>query len=78
MRKLIGISLIILGALLGLYLGLWQMFIGGILTIARAFDNEGLTATLIAWNLIKIILATPIGGLIFWVLATIGVIVIDE
>lgn len=78
MKKVLGITLIIIGVMLGLYLGLWQMFIGGILNIAKAFDNGTLTGTLIAWNIIKILLATPIGGTVFYILTAIGVLTIES
>lgn len=78
MKKIIGILLIIIGVLLGLYLGLWQMFIGGIIAIANAFDNGSLTGTLIAWNIVKIILATPVGGTVFYILTVIGVLTMES
>lgn len=78
MKKIIGKLLIIIGVVLGLYLGLWQMFIGGILCIARSIDNGSVTATLIAWNVIKIILAMPIGTSVFSILTGSGVLLIED
>lgn len=78
MKKIIGIILIILGIFLGCYFGLWKMFIGGIFAIANAFDNGTLTATFIAYNLIKIILATPVGALISQILAGAGIVLIND
>lgn len=77
MRKIIGIFLIIIGVLFGLYVGLWQMFICGILAIAKSIDSGNVTAIFVAVNIIKILLATPIGGFIFWILSTIGFLVIE-
>ena len=78
MKKLIGILLIITGVVLGLYLGLWQMFIGGILCIAKSIDNGSITATLVAWNVIKIILATPIGMSVFSIVSGTGLLLIED
>lgn len=77
MKKVIGIILIIIGVVLGLYLGLWQMFIGGILAIAKAIDGNSLTATLVAWNVVKILLASPIGGGIFYLFFASGLLIAD-
>lgn len=77
MKKIIRISLVIIGIVLGLYLGLWQMFIGGILAIARAIDGNNLTATLVAWNVVKILLASPIGGGIFYLFIASGLLISD-
>lgn len=74
---IIGFLLVALGALLGLYVGGWVMFIGGIMAIANAIDTQTLTAMLIAINVIKILLAGFIGWAIFWIGAIIGKIMID-
>lgn len=70
MKNLIGTICIVLGILLGLYLGLWVLFIGGIFGIAKAIDSHTVTATLIAINVVKIILA----GFVGWLTVYIGVI----
>lgn len=65
MKKLIGILLIILGIALSGYIALYLMFITGIMEIAKAIDMGSITVTLVAWNLIKIILALPVGKILF-------------
>ena len=78
MKKIIGIILIITGIGVGAYLGLWVMFIGGIMAIAKAWDTATLTATFIAWNIIKIALASPVGYGIFAILTAIGELLIED
>lgn len=70
--KKIGAIIIIIAILLALYFGLWIMFIGGIMTIAKAWDTSTLSAAIVAWNIIKILLAVPVGFIIFVIGSFIG------
>ena len=61
MKDVIGISLCIIGILLGLYVGIYVMFIGGILGIANAIDMGIISGYIIAINIIKIIFSSLAG-----------------
>ncbi|HAT4339409.1 TPA: hypothetical protein I9094_001671 [Clostridium perfringens] len=76
--KKIGTIIIVISILLALYFGLWTMFIGGIMAIAKAWDTSALTATFVAWNIIKIVLAAPVGWFIFAFGTLIGTALIKE
>ena len=77
MNKIISIGIVILGIVLGLYLGLWVMFVGGILGIAQAVDSGTITAMIVAWNLIKIVLASVVGYIIIFVSIILGRLIAD-
>ena len=77
MKKIISIGIVILGIVLGLYLGLWVMFVGGILGIAQAVDTGTITAMIVAWNLIKIVLASFVGYIIIFVSIILGRLIED-
>lgn len=77
MRKLIGALIIIGGIALGVYVGFWIMFVGGIMSIATAFHFGTLTAIVLAWNIIKIICAGFVGWLIFYIGCIIGTFIGD-
>lgn len=66
MRNAIGWTLIVLGALLGLYVGVWVLFIGGIMGIASAIDLGTVTGVLIATNILKIVFSGLGGCLCFF------------
>lgn len=76
--KKIGAIIIIISILLALYFGLWIMFIGGIITIAKAWDTSTLSAAIVAWNIIKILLAGPVGWIIFIIGGLIGTTLIND
>jgi len=76
-KNILGIALIVVGILLGLYVGLWVMFIGGIMGLASGFDLHTLTATLIGINVIKIFLAGFVGWMIAYVGITIGALLLN-
>lgn len=75
MKKLIGILLIVAGVLGGLYLGLWTMFIGGIINIAQMIDLNTVTTTGLAKEILKIFLATPVGSVIAYIGVASGMLV---
>jgi hypothetical protein len=67
-------AVMFLGAIaLGLYVGLWLMFIGGIIGLVTAgtalFTTGTVMVGLIAWSILKIMLASIVGYLSFVVLA---------
>jgi len=78
MKYIIGMLFIIAGVLGGIYLGLWVMFVGGILAIAKAIDTHMITSTLIAINLIKIFLSSVVGYLVAMVGICIGTVIAGE
>jgi len=63
MKTLIGIVLIIAGIALGLYLGVWVMFIGGIIDIIDQIKAPELSAMAVAWGVVKVVFASLIGWL---------------
>lgn len=75
-KKIIGGILIAIGVGLALYVGLWLMFIGGIIGIAMAIQTGTILATVIAWNAIKIILASFVGIIIFYIFGSLGMLLI--
>lgn len=60
---IISVIVFLIGILLGSYIGIWLLLISGIMGIAHAIDNNTVTATIIAVNIIKIVLS-PVGILI--------------
>lgn len=71
MKKILGILMIVCGAILGLYVGIWFCFIGGIIGLAHAASNMIQTGSvdgfLIAVNIAKLVFA----GLAAWLSAAI-------
>jgi uncharacterized membrane protein len=73
MKTLIGIVLIIAGIALGLYLGVWVMFIGGIVDIIDQIKSPELSAMAVAWGVVKIVFAGFIGWLVALILILPGI-----
>lgn len=69
MKKIIGILIAIVGIALGIYVGVWLMFIGGITQIVNSINPvNGLG---IAFGIARIVFC-EIGGLIAWLSVVIG------
>lgn len=69
MKKIIGILIAIVGIALGIYVGVWLMFIGGITQIVNSINPvNGLG---IAFGIARIVFC-EIGGLIVWLSVVIG------
>ncbi len=69
MKKIIGILIVIVGIALGIYVGAWLMFIGGITQIVNSINPvNGLG---IALGIARIVFC-EIGGFIAWLGVAIG------
>jgi len=66
MKNIIGVLLIALGIIGGLYVGLWLLFIQPIMVACVAYDMGTLTATIIGTTIIKCILASVVGSVFAW------------
>ena len=64
MKTLIGIGLIILGIGLGLYVGLYLCFIGGIVAIVEAIKATPIESLGIAFGIVRIVFAALLGWLV--------------
>jgi hypothetical protein len=78
MKKVIGILIIILGYVLALYVGLWLLFILPIIDIAKHIDAGKITAMMIVINVIKILLASVVGGVIAYIGTFVGSFLIES
>ena len=69
MKKIIGILIAIAGIALGIFVGVWLMFIGGIVQIVNSINpTNGLG---IALGIVRIVFC-EVGGLIAWLGIAIG------
>ena len=76
--QIIGFLLILLGLALGLYVGLWLCFVGGIVQIVTAIRAEELIALDIAWGIAKVVCAGMCGGFSALVLVLPGLALIQD
>ena len=63
MKTLIGCILILLGILLGLFMGVWVCFIGGIVQVIEAAQQTPVPALDVAIGVARVFGATLIGGI---------------
>jgi len=74
MKTLLGLLLIVAGIVLGVYVGFWVLLVGGVVGIIQHLKStETISVVVIALNILKIILASFVGWLIFTVLFLSGV-----
>lgn len=68
-----GVIIIILGIALGAYVGIWVLLIGGAVDVLNALKSTAvISPATIGWGLVKIVVATPVGGIISVVVMAIG------
>lgn len=72
MKQLLGVLLMILGVVGGLYVGGWLMFIQPIIDACKSFDAGTLTGTIVGITVLKCIFASFVGGVIAWLGMVIG------
>lgn len=63
MKVFFGYMLMILGVVLGVYVGFWLMFVGGIVQIIEAVRAETLEAMPIAMGIARVMFAGIVGFL---------------
>lgn len=78
MRILAGLLLICGAVVLGLYVGLWLMFVGGIVAVIHAVQAIPVDALGIAWGIVRIFFASIAGGLSFWALFIPGLALLNK
>lgn len=64
-KYIIGGVLIAAGVALGLYVGLWWFFVGGIISIIDGVKADPTDAGMIAWGIVRVVLAQLAGFLTF-------------
>jgi uncharacterized membrane protein len=70
MKSIIGILLILVGICLGLYVGVYLCFIGGIVDIIEQVRAPEMDSTAVAWDVVRIMFA----GLAGWACAVIFIL----
>ena len=78
MKAIIGLLLIVAGICLGLYVGLWLCFIGGIMDIINAVRAETLVKATVGWGVVKIMFAGFLGWVCALVLIIPGKMMLEE
>ncbi len=61
MNKVLGWILAIGGVLIGLWIGVWVMFIGGIIEVVTALKATDINAFMLAWGIVRIMFAGFVG-----------------
>ena len=72
MKTILGILGIIAGVALGLYVGVWLMFVGGILGIVNFIQlmiDGNTDGMLLAISIVKLVFSGAVGAISFYVLA---------
>ena len=74
-KELIGLLLIIIGVIFGLYVGIWVCFVGGIIDIIEQIRATNLEAMSVAWGVAKIVFAGFFGVISGGIIAFVGYVV---
>lgn len=77
MKSLFGILMILAGVVFGLYVGVYVMFIGGIIGIVNVvngmIEGAGVEGALLGWSIVKILFSSLVGTIASYVLILPGV-----
>lgn len=71
---IIGLIGVLAGVALGLYVGVWVMFVGGIMglvsIVTTLVAGGGVVASLLAWSIVKIMFAGVVGWICAFIIIT--------
>lgn len=62
--NIFGFAMMAIGILLGVYVGGWVLFVGGIVQILEAFQATPIEAVGVAVGILRVVVATAVGVLI--------------
>ena len=72
MNKIIGALIIVIGVFAGLYVGIWVLFIGGIIQVIEAIRATELLAMPIALGIARVLFASFVTSIIIGLSTLIG------
>jgi uncharacterized BrkB/YihY/UPF0761 family membrane protein len=75
MRKTLGVIIAVVGGLLAAYVGLWLMFVGGIIQIVDAVQEDPVEGAEIAWGIVRVVFAGAATTLTFWAIGFVAFLV---
>ena len=78
MKNGIGITLILLGIALGIYVGLWLMIVGGIIQVVNAFQVDPVSARDIAIGIVRVWLGGLVGAIVGAIPVMLGMAVLKD
>lgn len=76
-RGMLAIILIIIGVFLGLYVGVWYCFIGGIVDIIEQIRSADMSAVAVAIGITKVVFSGVLGWLSSHIFFLFGKVLID-
>lgn len=77
-KLITGIGMIVAAIVLGLFVGLYWAFVGGIIDVVQAIKADNLPVGQMAWGVTKILFAPLLGWLSFFSLAAPGYVVLTK
>ena len=77
-RYLVGIIVILLGIAIGLYVGVWWAFIGGVVRITQQVQSNPIDALLVAYGVAKVVFSAIIGSTVGVVIAVCGYLILPD
>lgn len=76
-KVLSGVGLILIGAAVGLYVGLWLMVVGGLIDLIEFAKQDFEPYGKLGWGIVKVLLALPVGRLAFLLFLVPGTVLIE-
>lgn len=62
-KTAIGIASMIIGLCVAAYVGLWLMFVGGIMQVIDGVKSDPVDGSDVAWGIVRIVFASPVSGI---------------
>lgn len=78
MKSLLGVFMIISGIVLVLFVGIWLMFVGGIIAIVYAIQMDTVNGGEVAHDIVRIVFSSLVGGISFYALIIPGFILLTK
>jgi hypothetical protein len=77
MKNVFGALMVLAGVLIGLYVGIWLMFVGGVFNIVEFAQGDFQEYAVLGWGIVKIMLAGFIGQICAMTFILPGMAILD-
>lgn len=64
--RILGVLMILVGIAAALYVGIWVMAVGGIIQFIEGVKMTPVNSEMVAWGIVKVILASVVSTICFW------------
>lgn len=77
-RHILGFAIIVAGVIFGTYIGVWVLFVGGVVEVIGQIRTPILEVPILAHGVASIVFSFPVGSILAGLFTFAGLMIIDD